>query len=116
VDLQGGVVPISKAASALASLLKRAQTRQQPIVVTQKGYPSGVLLPIDLYVALCELAGSTGVAAALQDAVVQASPPTDTSTDEQERGDDHAQEEREEVPAPPAPPRARGGRKKRAEG
>ncbi len=56
VDLQNGVVPISKAASALASLIKRGKERQQPIVVTQKGYPTGVLLPIDLYSKLRELA------------------------------------------------------------
>ncbi len=52
VDLEGGVVPISKAASSLAALIKRARERQQPIVVTQKGYPAGVLLPVDLYSAL----------------------------------------------------------------
>jgi prevent-host-death family protein len=56
VDLQNGVVPISKAASALASLIKRGKERQQPIIVTQKGYPTGVLLPIDLYSKLRELA------------------------------------------------------------
>ncbi|MEI6180331.1 MAG: type II toxin-antitoxin system Phd/YefM family antitoxin [Chloroflexales bacterium] len=52
VDLQSGVVPISKAASSLAALIKRSKERQQPIIVTQKGYPTGVLLPIDLYTAL----------------------------------------------------------------
>lgn len=56
VDLQGGVVPISKVASSLAALLKRGRERRQPIIVTQKGYPTGVLLPIDMYVALRELA------------------------------------------------------------
>jgi prevent-host-death family protein len=56
VDLQGGVIPISKAASSLAALLKRSEQRQQPIIVTQKGYPTGVLLPIGLYEALRELA------------------------------------------------------------
>jgi prevent-host-death family protein len=56
VDLQNGVVPISKAASALAALIKRGKERQQPIIVTQKGYPTGVLLPIDLYSKLRELA------------------------------------------------------------
>lgn len=56
VDLQSGVVPISKAASALAALIKRGKERQQPIIVTQKGYPTGVLLPIDLYSTLRDLA------------------------------------------------------------
>lgn len=56
VDLNGGVVPISKAASALAALLKRARERRQPIVVTQKGYPTGVILSIELYNQLCERA------------------------------------------------------------
>jgi prevent-host-death family protein len=56
VDLEGGVVPISKAASALAFLLKRARERQQPIIVTQKGYPTGILLDIETYTALRERA------------------------------------------------------------
>ncbi|RRR75112.1 MAG: type II toxin-antitoxin system Phd/YefM family antitoxin [Candidatus Viridilinea halotolerans] len=56
VDLSSGVVPISKAASSLAALIKRSQERQQPIVITQKGYPSGVILPVDLFNALRRLA------------------------------------------------------------
>jgi prevent-host-death family protein len=56
VDLEGGVVPISKAASSLAALLKRSKERKRPIIVTQKGYPTGVLLPVSLYTALRELA------------------------------------------------------------
>lgn len=56
VDLEGGVVPISKAASSLATLFKRGKQRKQPIIVTQKGYPTGVILPIDMYVALRDLA------------------------------------------------------------
>ncbi|NJN16031.1 MAG: type II toxin-antitoxin system Phd/YefM family antitoxin [Oscillochloris sp.] len=55
VDLQGGVIPISKAASSLAALLKRARSTNQPIVLTQKGYPSGVLLDIELFTKLREL-------------------------------------------------------------
>jgi prevent-host-death family protein len=60
VDLNGGVVPISKAASALAALLKRARERRQPIVVTQKGYPTGVILSIEMYNQLCERAKLAG--------------------------------------------------------
>lgn len=56
VDLQRGVVPISKAASSLAALIKRAHTSGRPVIVTQKGYPTGVLLPIELFTALRALA------------------------------------------------------------
>jgi prevent-host-death family protein len=56
VDLQRGVVPISKAASSLAALIKRAHANGQPVIVTQKGYPTGVLLPIELFTALKALA------------------------------------------------------------
>jgi prevent-host-death family protein len=60
VDLQGGVVPISKAASALAALLKRSRAQQQPIIVTQKGYPTGVILDVELYTRLRALAARSG--------------------------------------------------------
>ena len=56
VDLQDGVVPISRAASSLAALIKRAKERQRPIIVTQKGYPTGVLLSVDLFMRLRALA------------------------------------------------------------
>jgi prevent-host-death family protein len=56
IDLNQGVVPISKAASALAALLKRARASRQPIIVTQKGYPTGVILDVELFTALRELA------------------------------------------------------------
>jgi len=56
VDLQRGVVPISKAASSLAALIKRASSTGQPVIVTQKGYPTGVLLPIELFASLKNLA------------------------------------------------------------
>ncbi|MGQ9613678.1 MAG: type II toxin-antitoxin system Phd/YefM family antitoxin [Chloroflexus sp.] len=56
IDLQQGVVPISKAASSLAALIKRSQATHQPIIVTQKGYPAGVLLDVELFTALRELA------------------------------------------------------------
>lgn len=50
IDLMTGVVPISKAASSLAALLKQAREKRQPIVVTQKGYPQGVILDVESYV------------------------------------------------------------------
>jgi prevent-host-death family protein len=56
IDLERGVVPISRAASSLAALIKRARADQQPIIITQKGYPSGVLLGIELFTALQNLA------------------------------------------------------------
>ena len=56
VDLQDGVVPISRAASSLAALIKRAKERQRPIIVTQKGSPTGVLLSVDVYTRLRTLA------------------------------------------------------------
>jgi prevent-host-death family protein len=60
VDLQRGVVPISKAASSLAALIKRAHSSGQPVIVTQKGYPTGVLLPIELFSALKALVTGEG--------------------------------------------------------
>ncbi len=60
VDLQRGVVPISKAASSLAALIKRASATGRPVIVTQKGYPTGVLLPIGLFSALKDLADHQG--------------------------------------------------------
>jgi prevent-host-death family protein len=62
VDLEKGVVPISKAASALAALIKQARASNQPIIVTQKGYPAGVLLGIELFTSLRELAEATASA------------------------------------------------------
>lgn len=56
VDLKQGVVPISKAASSLAALIKRSRANHQPIIVTQKGYPTGVILDVELFTALRELA------------------------------------------------------------
>jgi prevent-host-death family protein len=56
IDLEHGVVPISRAASSLAALIKRSRTNQQPIIITQKGYPSGVLMGIELFSKLQDLA------------------------------------------------------------
>lgn len=52
IDLQRGVVPISKAASSLAALIKRATINHGPIVVTQKGRPTGVILPVEVFSAI----------------------------------------------------------------
>jgi prevent-host-death family protein len=56
VDLKQGVVPISKAASSLAALIKRSRAQHQPIIVTQKGYPTGVIIDVELFSALRALA------------------------------------------------------------
>jgi len=56
IDLQGGVVPISQAAASLAALIRRVKVSGQPIVITQKGYPSAVLLNIELFEQLRALA------------------------------------------------------------
>ncbi len=60
VDLLRGVIPISTAASSLAALIKRTTTTGQPVIVTQKGYPTGVILTIDLFSALKSVADTVG--------------------------------------------------------
>lgn len=55
-DLITGVVPISKAASGLAALLRKARATRRPIIVTQKGYPTGVILDVETFVAMRGLA------------------------------------------------------------
>lgn len=56
IDLQQGVLPISAAAAHLAALIKQARSTGQPIIITQKGYPSGVILGVETFTALRELA------------------------------------------------------------
>lgn len=56
VDLLKGVVPISKAASSLAALIKWSRANHKPVIITQKGYPSGVILDVEQYTALCKIA------------------------------------------------------------
>lgn len=63
VDLQHGVVPISKAASSLAALIRWTHSSGQPVIVTQKGYPISVLLPIELFDALKRMAEREAAAA-----------------------------------------------------
>ena len=46
----------ARAASSLDALIKRSRANHQPIIVTQKGYPTGVLLDIELFTALRQLA------------------------------------------------------------
>lgn len=56
IDLQEGVLPISAAASQLARRIKQAKATKKPIIVTQKGYPTGVILDIESYEVLRALA------------------------------------------------------------
>lgn len=95
VDLQHGVVPISKAASSLAALIKRTGTTGSPVIVTQKGYPTGVLLPVEVFVALKELAAAQGDAG-----VTDLSPDGDPVA---ALAEEIAAAPQAEEPAPPAP-------------
>lgn len=55
INLKTGMVPISRAASGLARLFKQAKANKEPIVVTQKGYPTGVILDVESAEALRQL-------------------------------------------------------------
>ncbi|MBX0330010.1 type II toxin-antitoxin system Phd/YefM family antitoxin [Oscillochloris sp. ZM17-4] len=104
VDLRRGVVPISKAASSLAALIKRASATGRPVIVTQKGYPTGVLLPIELFSALKALVTGESDADSLP------VPKTiDEIIDSLEEGDAPAED------GEPAAPTSRPRRRKRAE-
>jgi prevent-host-death family protein len=49
VDLMKGIVPISKAASQLAALIRRTQQDGQPIGITQKGYVQAILVDVAVW-------------------------------------------------------------------
>ena len=96
IDLLSGVVPVSRASSSLAVLIKRSQTQQQPIIVTQKGCPTAVILDIELYTMLRELI----MQKATPQSVEQSSatlPPAEVA----------------EAPASPEEGKRRGGRPRR---
>ena len=101
VDLEGGVVPISKAASSLAMLLKRARDRRQPIIITQKGYPTGVILDVELYTALRALAEEAAPGSAPQGEQGEPTP---------------APAEPEAAPPAKPTPARQGGRRRKAQG
>jgi prevent-host-death family protein len=119
VNLEDGVVPISRAASALAALIKRSRERQQPIVVTQKGYPSSVLLPIELYTHLRELAkqaieasaGAPTDAPSAVEPVVSAVPLSQAAPVDLALVVQKAPPEQPEVLSAPEPRHRRGGRR-----
>ena len=56
IDLIDGVVPVSKGAGSLAAMIRRSRQGGKPVVITQRGYPSGVLLSVELFQALRERA------------------------------------------------------------
>lgn len=56
IDLKNGVLPITKAIPILAELVKRARLTHSHIVITQGGYPAVVLMGIDDYTEMHDLA------------------------------------------------------------
>lgn len=44
-----GIVPISKVASSLAALIRRAQQDGAPIGITQKGYVQAILIDVAVW-------------------------------------------------------------------
>lgn len=56
VNLGRDMVPISKAAAALAALIKRSRSERRPVVLTQKGYPTAVIIDIELWGMLRKIA------------------------------------------------------------
>lgn len=65
IDL-ANMLPISKAAASLASLLRRSEASGDPMIITQKGRPTGVVLSLAAYEQLRQAAerGAAAVAAA----------------------------------------------------
>lgn len=56
IDLKNDALPITKAIPILAELIKRARTKHSHILITQNGYPAAVLMSIDDYTRMRELA------------------------------------------------------------
>ncbi len=56
VDFIEGVLPITKVIPMLAELIKRTRGRNEHIVITQNGYPAAVLLSIESYTKMRDLA------------------------------------------------------------
>ncbi len=57
-DLTSGVYPISAAASRLARLMKQVRQERCVVAVTQKGYPQAVIMDVELFTLLAQLAGA----------------------------------------------------------
>ncbi len=56
IDLTNDVLPITKAIPVLAELIKRTRIKHSHILITQNGYPAAVLVSIDDYTQMRELA------------------------------------------------------------
>jgi prevent-host-death family protein len=56
IDIRNGIVPITKAAASLAEVVKRVKEQRQPCLITQNGYPAVVMIDVDSYAELRELA------------------------------------------------------------
>ncbi len=56
IDIRSGIIPITKAAATLAEVVKRVKDNHQPLLITQNGYPSAVIIDVDSYAELRELA------------------------------------------------------------
>jgi prevent-host-death family protein len=56
IDLRDGIVPITKAAASLSELIRRVQHERAHIVLTQNGKSVAVILAIDEYVTMRDLA------------------------------------------------------------
>src|SRR6266487_6700841 len=50
------LVPISRAAAGLAEFIKKVRDTRQPLLITQNGYASAVLMDVESYTELRELA------------------------------------------------------------
>lgn len=104
IDLQHGVVPISRAAASIAALLKRSSANGQPIIITQKGYPTGVLLSIELYSLLRELVAQATPREAVTEPVALPEPEPQAPPDAKRRSRKPAATAA--APAEAAPPEA----------
>lgn len=100
VDLLRSVVPISGMAPALAALIRRSREERHPIVITQKGSPTAVLLALDLFEEMRQMVDPTRRSPV--SASAESEPESEPSTVSPDGGVDV-----DEAPAP----RARRGRK-----
>lgn len=56
IDIRSGIVPITQAAAKLAEFVKKAKESRQPLLITQNGYPAVVIIDVDSYADLRDLA------------------------------------------------------------
>lgn len=58
IDLKSGVLPITKVVPILAELIKRTRINNEHIVITQNGVPAAILMSVESYTQMRELAES----------------------------------------------------------